>query len=83
MSGNLFAREISSAKALASSPCSLDEIQKLGGLIAAADIVIVRCLDHVEFVIALCPNCHRRVHAGADGATYNAELLERMRRLKP
>jgi hypothetical protein len=43
----------------------LDEIQKLAGLIAAA----------------LCPNCHRRVHAGADGATNNAELLERMHRL--
>ena len=85
MSGNLFAREISSAK----GPCLiavlelLDEIQKLAGLIATADMVIVRWLGHVEFVISLCPNCHRRVHAGADGATYNAELLERMRRLKP
>ena len=28
----------------------LDEIQKIAGLIAAADIVIVRCLGHVEFV---------------------------------
>jgi hypothetical protein len=55
VSGNLFAREISSAKALASSPCSnCDEIQKVAGLIAAANIIIVRCLGHVEFVIALC-----------------------------
>ena len=36
----------------------LDEIQKLAGMIAAADIVIVRCLGHVEFVIALCANLH-------------------------
>src|SRR5262249_22878711 len=30
--------------------------------------------DHLAHVIALCPNCHRRVHAGADVATYNATL---------
>jgi 5-methylcytosine-specific restriction enzyme A len=30
--------------------------------------------DHPAHVIALCPNCHRRVHAGADGKAYNAEL---------
>jgi 5-methylcytosine-specific restriction enzyme A len=34
--------------------------------------------DHPAFVIALCPNCHRRVHVGADGETYNAALLARM-----
>jgi 5-methylcytosine-specific restriction enzyme A len=34
--------------------------------------------DHPAFVIALCPNCHRRVHAGADGDKYNAKLLGRM-----
>jgi 5-methylcytosine-specific restriction protein A len=34
--------------------------------------------DHPALVIALCPNCHRRVHAGADGPEYNAELLGRM-----
>jgi 5-methylcytosine-specific restriction protein A len=39
--------------------------------------------DHPAFVIALCPNCHRRVHAGADGATYNAQLLANMPRLEP
>ena len=31
--------------------------------------------DHPAHVIALCPNCHRRVHAGADGYTYNATLI--------
>ena len=34
--------------------------------------------DHPAHVIALCPNCHRRVHAGADGGTYNAKLKEIM-----
>lgn len=34
--------------------------------------------DHPRHVIALCPNCHRRVHAGADGATYNASLIVRL-----
>jgi hypothetical protein len=28
--------------------------------------------DHPAHVIALCPNCYRRVHAGADGEAYNA-----------
>jgi 5-methylcytosine-specific restriction protein A len=31
--------------------------------------------DHPAHVIALCPNCHRRVHAGADGVTYNGQLV--------
>jgi 5-methylcytosine-specific restriction enzyme A len=31
--------------------------------------------DHPAHVIALCPNCHRRVHFGADGRTYNATLI--------
>jgi 5-methylcytosine-specific restriction enzyme A len=30
--------------------------------------------DHPAHVIVLCPNCHRRVHAGADGEAYNAKL---------
>ena len=34
--------------------------------------------DHPAFVIALCPNCHRRVHAGSDGPTYNTALLAAM-----
>jgi 5-methylcytosine-specific restriction protein A len=39
--------------------------------------------DHPAFVIALCPNCHRRVHAGADGETYNSTLLTRMADIEP
>lgn len=34
--------------------------------------------DHPKHVIALCPNCHRRVHAGRDGRAYNAALIERL-----
>ena len=34
--------------------------------------------DHPRLVIALCPNCHRRVHSGADGATYNESLIMKM-----
>ena len=32
--------------------------------------------DHPSHVIALCPTCHRRVHAGADGANYNVVLAK-------
>jgi len=32
--------------------------------------------DHPENVIALCPNCHRRVHFGKDGEACNEKLLE-------
>ena len=39
--------------------------------------------DHPAHVIALCPNCHRRVHAGADGGTYNAKLNENMATIEP
>jgi 5-methylcytosine-specific restriction protein A len=31
--------------------------------------------DHPATVIALCPNCHRRVHHGHDGSAYNASLI--------
>ncbi len=30
--------------------------------------------DHPRWVIALCPNCHRRVHHGQDGEQYNKRL---------
>jgi 5-methylcytosine-specific restriction enzyme A len=39
--------------------------------------------DHPAHVIALCPNCHRRVHAGVDGANYNSKLTERMLAIEP
>lgn len=34
--------------------------------------------DDPAFVIALCPNCHRRVHAGQDGVAYNEILSAKM-----
>lgn len=34
--------------------------------------------DSPDRVIALCPNCHYRVHHGADGDTYNRELENRL-----
>jgi len=39
--------------------------------------------DDPHFVIALCPNCHRRVHHANDGAAYNDTLLGRMARIEP
>lgn len=35
--------------------------------------------DDPRFVIALCPNCHRRVHHADDGERYNEDLLARMK----
>lgn len=34
-------------------------------------------VDHPDNVIALCPNCHRRVHEGKDGRQFNRELMEK------
>ncbi len=34
--------------------------------------------DSPEFVVALCPNCHRRVHSGLDGETYNKTLQNKL-----
>jgi len=34
--------------------------------------------DDPRFVIALCPNCHRRVRSGSDGPAYNDALLAKM-----
>lgn len=39
--------------------------------------------DNPRFVIALCPNCHRRAHAGEDGATFNATLMSSMKAIEP
>ncbi len=39
--------------------------------------------DDPAFVISLCPNCHRRVHAGADGNDYNADLLSSLAAIEP
>jgi 5-methylcytosine-specific restriction protein A len=39
--------------------------------------------DDPSFVIVLCPNCHRRVHAGVDGEKYNSNLLVAMTSIEP
>lgn len=36
--------------------------------------------DNPENVIALCPNCHRRVHEGIDGDELNQELKQKARK---
>lgn len=33
--------------------------------------------DHPDNVIAVCPNCHARVHHGADGDEFNETLVQR------
>jgi 5-methylcytosine-specific restriction protein A len=38
--------------------------------------------DHPARVIALCPNCHRRVHFGADGDQYNRALKRALRKIE-
>ncbi|WP_105430201.1 HNH endonuclease signature motif containing protein [Neorhizobium sp. T6_25] len=38
--------------------------------------------DDPRFVIALCPNCHRRVHFGGDGTTYNDSLHTKMKSIE-
>jgi len=39
--------------------------------------------DDPQWVIGLCPTCHRRVHYGQDGEKYNEELLVKIRKLEP
>lgn len=34
--------------------------------------------DHPDNVIAICPNCHRRVHHGRDGYQFNQDLIEKV-----
>jgi 5-methylcytosine-specific restriction protein A len=38
--------------------------------------------DHPRWVIALCPNCHRRVHHGEDGREYNERLADRVAQIE-
>jgi len=42
-------------------------------------------LDHPATVGAICPTCHRRIHSGVDGASWNERLLKRIadKELKP
>lgn len=39
--------------------------------------------DDYHHVIALCPTCHRRVHHGEDGATYNGQLVTKLATIEP
>ncbi|WP_264319386.1 HNH endonuclease [Rhizobium terrae] len=38
--------------------------------------------DDPKSIIALCPNCHRRAHHGANRAAFKAELIERMKTIE-
>jgi 5-methylcytosine-specific restriction protein A len=38
--------------------------------------------DSCEKVAAVCPNCHRRIHYGVDGAEYNHTLTQRIANLE-
>jgi len=38
--------------------------------------------DAPKSIIALCPNCHRRAHSGADRAAFKAELVDLMRAIE-
>lgn len=38
--------------------------------------------DRCDKVAAICPNCHRRIHYGADGADYNRRLAGRIATLE-
>lgn len=39
--------------------------------------------DTPNSVIALCPNCHYRVHHGKDGEEYNQQLMQRLDEIEP
>jgi 5-methylcytosine-specific restriction protein A len=38
--------------------------------------------DDPRWVAGLCPNCHRRIHHGMDGAELNARVQERLAELE-
>jgi len=37
-------------------------------------------LDHPQFVAAICPNCHREIHSGANGERKNLELAAKIKK---
>ncbi|MBC3456910.1 HNH endonuclease [Pseudomonas mosselii] len=39
-------------------------------------------LDHPRYVGAICPNCHREIHSGANGALINKELIKQLKILE-
>jgi 5-methylcytosine-specific restriction protein A len=38
--------------------------------------------DHPRWVAALCPNCHRRIHYGADGTEYNRQVGRKIEKIE-
>jgi 5-methylcytosine-specific restriction protein A len=38
--------------------------------------------DHPRWVAAVCPNCHRHVHSGKNGADFNEQIAERIGRIE-
>lgn len=38
--------------------------------------------DTIDTVIALCPNCHYRVHHGEEGDTYNQQLIDKLEEME-
>jgi predicted HNH restriction endonuclease len=56
-----------------------------GGVAGAAPWAVAgRQISAVKtLVCAGCPNCHRRVHAGADGPSYNDTLMAMMLKIEP
>ncbi len=38
--------------------------------------------DHPQYVIALCPNCHREIHYGINGNSYNQKLITKLKVLE-
>lgn len=38
--------------------------------------------DAPAHVIALCPNCHRRVHSGIDGETFNQSFIRKLKEIE-
>ncbi|QGW77011.1 HNH endonuclease [Pseudomonas alkylphenolica] len=39
-------------------------------------------LDNPQFIAAVCPNCHREIHSGVDGAKKNRALAQKIRILE-
>jgi 5-methylcytosine-specific restriction protein A len=39
--------------------------------------------DHPRWVVAVCPNCHRRAHHADDASQYNRRLSDIVLRLEP
>lgn len=39
--------------------------------------------DHPAWVGAICPNCHRRIHSGEDGDSWNKQLQARLKSKEP